>query len=97
MTYKTMKRLEYLEKHIDDGEFPVTLFLIEKALSQQTKGFCKKCSKRDCKKDGLNHCEICFGVFCDEHSAYLERCKQNYMDEKCFDCYDAYLTENGLF
>ena len=37
MTYKTMKRLEYLEKHIDDGEFPVTLFLIEKALSQQTK------------------------------------------------------------
>ena len=35
MTYKTMKRLEYLEKHIDDGEFPVTLFLIEKALSQQ--------------------------------------------------------------
>jgi hypothetical protein len=56
-----------------------------------------KCSQKGCNDEGINHCEVCFGVFCDYHSAYKEREKEKYLYEKCFDCYDAYLTENGLY
>ena len=48
-----------------------------------------------CDKEGLNLCQICGGIFCDDHSAYLER-DEEYVDQKCLYCYEACLTDKSL-
>ncbi|WP_415310195.1 hypothetical protein [Candidatus Nitrosocosmicus sp. FF01] len=50
-----------------------------------------------CDKEGLNLCQICGGVFCNDHSAFLER-DEDYVDQKCLYCYEASLTDsNSLY
>jgi hypothetical protein len=56
----------------------------------------RKCAK--CDKRGLNHCEICGSIFCNNHSAYLERGEEeDEADQKCLYCYEASLTDNNSF
>lgn len=51
-----------------------------------------------CDKEGLNLCQICWGIFCDDHSAFLQRDDvEDYMDQKCLYCYDASLIDNSLY
>ena len=54
-----------------------------------------KCVK--CDKEGLYPCEICGGIFCDDHSAYSESDEDGDIDQKCLYCYEASLTDNSLF
>ena len=37
-----------------------------------------------CDKEGLKLCQICGGIFCDDHSAFLQRDDvEDYVDQKC--------------
>lgn len=50
-----------------------------------------------CDKEGLNLCQICGGVFCNDHSAFLER-DEDYVDQKCLYYYETSLTDsNSLY
>jgi hypothetical protein len=53
-----------------------------------------RCTK--CEKEGLNLCQICGGIFCDDHSALLQIDEeQDYVDQMCLYCYEASLTDNN--
>lgn len=49
-----------------------------------------------CDKEGLNYCEICGGIFCDDHSIYNERDEEeDDADQQCLYCYESSLTDNS--
>jgi hypothetical protein len=55
-----------------------------------------KCVK--CEKEGLKLCQICGGIFCDGHSAFLRTDDpEDFVDQKCLYCYEASLKDSSLY